>query len=137
MNGEHKRIVELAAGWEGSDAYVSLSPADALLLKSVGAPVEAGEQPAHPARIRGKALTEAARKLQASDVETPAGAEPTPNQQSVSPGTDPAPARVAVAGEPTQPGTVDLNPGGEGLPPAGGLVLDTGDKGRRADTKRK
>lgn len=92
MNPEHKRIVELANGWEDSDAVVTLSPGDALLLTSVGAKVTPGRRAADPSTIVGRELYAAAETIQKSYVETPAGAQPTPNQQSVTgPGTDPDP----------------------------------------------
>ena len=114
FNPEHKRIIELANGWEGSEAEVSLSPADAKLLESVGAPVQKGKRERDPAFIVGKDLFDAAEKLQQSFHETPEGAQPTPNQQSVTgPGTDPDPNKVGDKGgsagtnEPTAPETDD------------------------------
>ena len=92
MNPEHKRIVEMAAGWEGSAAVLTVSPGDALLLASVGAKVTPGKREVDPSTIAGADLFAAAEKLKAKFVETPDGAQPTPNQQSVTgPGTNPDP----------------------------------------------
>lgn len=92
MNPEHKRIVELAAGWEGSAAVVTVSPADAALLASVGCPTTPGKRQGDPAAVAAPDLCAAARKLAAAYHATPEGAKPTPNQQSVTgPGTDPDP----------------------------------------------
>lgn len=104
MNPEHKRIVELASGWEDSDALVSLSPADALLLKSVGAPITPGKRPGDPSSIVGRDLYAAGETIRTRFVETPEGAQPTPNQQSVTgPGTDPGLKGPAAPGAPTGP----------------------------------
>ena len=108
MNPEHKRIVELAAGWEDSDAVVSLSPGDAALVASVGAPVTPGKRAGDPSSIVGRELFAAAERLRATWVETPEGAQPTPNTLSVtgpgggavendSPDDDPLEARTRAA----------------------------------------
>ena len=55
MNPEHKRIVELAAGWEGSAATVTVSPADATLLASVGCPTTPGKRQGDPAAVAAAA----------------------------------------------------------------------------------
>jgi hypothetical protein len=108
MNPEHKRIVELANGWEGSDAVVTLSPADAALLKSVGATVTGGTKPTDPAKITGRELFAAGERLKASWHETPEGANPTPNQQSVTgPGTDPEPGGIRAGASFVEPEDLD------------------------------
>lgn len=92
MNPEHKRIVELAAGWEGSAATVTVSPADATLLASVGCPTTPGKRQGDPAAVAAPDLCAATRKLAAAYHATPEGAKPTPNTQSVTgPGIDPDP----------------------------------------------
>ncbi|MDY3555310.1 Rho termination factor N-terminal domain-containing protein [Gemmata sp. JC717] len=97
MKPEHKRIVDLAAGWEDSRATVTLSPADALLLTSVGAKVVPGKRAIDPVTITAPELCDAAAAILAGDFETPEGAEPTPNQQSVSPGPVAPPVSPVVA----------------------------------------
>lgn len=85
MNPEHKRIVDMASGWVGSDAEITLSPSDAILLESVGATTKPGKRPGiDPATIGARDLCAAAAKLQKTFHQTPPGGEPTPNQQSVS-----------------------------------------------------
>jgi hypothetical protein len=111
MNPEHKRIVELANGWgEDSEAVVSLSPADAKLLESVGAKVTKGKRPGDACTIVAKDLYAAAQTLQESFHETPEGAQPTPNQQSVTgPGTDPDPNRTNAEGPEGPTGSPGVN----------------------------
>lgn len=124
MTNEHKRICELADGWQGSEAYVSLSPADALVLTDLGAAVEPGNLPTAPSRIKGTALFEAAEGIRSADesekdAAAPAGGEGTPNQRSV--GT-PQVGPVDPANRPgpgVEPGTVNLNPDAAGSDPVG------------------
>lgn len=77
MDPEHKRIVELGHGWEGSSALVGLSPADADLLRQIGAPVEQA-RPTDPPRIKGHALFEAGRQLLLSAAGGTPAVPPTP-----------------------------------------------------------
>lgn len=125
MKGEHKRIVELADGWEGSEAVVTLSAADAKLLQAAGASVEGGTKPSDPHRIKGTDLYAAARRIAAQEPGTPEGAAPTPNQQSVTgPGTgagpDGAPRSPEGDNKPTAPEPPPEPPAGPALivPPA-------------------
>ena len=63
MNPAHKRIAEMASGWEGSSAVVTVSPADAEILAGVGAKLAPGRRPGDPATITAPELCAAAGEL--------------------------------------------------------------------------
>lgn len=108
MNPMKMRLLDLAAGWEGSDAVVTLTPADAL---AVGVQAERGR----PLTITGKELFAKATALPDHDDALPDGAELTPTQQSTSPGP-----RVAVP--PVSPVDPRVTAVVEGLPPGSSLT---------------
>ncbi len=63
MNPAHKRIAELAAGWEGSKAEITLSPKDAQLLTERGAKVKRGPREFDPHTISAPDLCAAAEEM--------------------------------------------------------------------------
>ena len=69
MNADHKRLVEMAAGWKGSSAVVTVSRADAEILASVGAEVEPGRHESDPFTIAAPELCEAADALLLASVQ--------------------------------------------------------------------
>ena len=95
MNVVKQRLIDLGKGHEGSDGLISVSTADALALKI---PITKGQSPT----IVGKEILPFALRLSDDPDDMPTGAEPSPNQQSVSPGphlsadpvaADPAPVK--------------------------------------------
>ncbi len=63
MHADHKRLIEMAASWEGSEGTVSLSQTDADILKTTGCPVIDGKSPGEPAFVKATNLCRAARLL--------------------------------------------------------------------------
>ncbi len=69
MKPEHKRLVEMAAGWKGSNAVVTVSHADAQILAGVGAEVRPGRRETDPYTIAAPELCEAAEALLVASVQ--------------------------------------------------------------------
>ena len=84
MNPTKARLIDLGTSWEDSDALVTLATSDALAL---GVAVPRGKPPA----VKGRDILARAQALPDDEADMPDGSEPTPAQQSVSPGK-PAPA---------------------------------------------
>ena len=119
MRPEHKRIVEMADGWEGSLAEVTLGPGDAAALKGLGAPLKEGKRETDPARIVGRDLYRAAeliKQIVAAEERGERG-EPLEPQRAAEPSAPPAPPvpPVVPPAVPVQPAVPPAPPAGDGL----------------------
>ncbi|VTR96037.1 unnamed protein product [Gemmata massiliana] len=75
MNPTHKRIAEMAAGWEGSKAEITLSPRDAQLLTERGAKVKPGRREFDPATIAAPDLCAAVEEMLLDSIRDELGIE--------------------------------------------------------------
>ncbi|HEY1191919.1 MAG TPA: hypothetical protein VGE74_30085 [Gemmata sp.] len=127
MSPEHKRIVEMGAGWEDSGAEITLGPADAAVLKALGAPLKEGKRETDPCRITGRDLFRAGELLKKRDATDAAGEEPAPKPESAPkpPAAPPAVAPVVPAPAPTVPPAAPSPPTVPPTAPADGLEEHT------------